>query len=440
AAARESPAPPASPGRTEVRPRSGQRDRIVATDDDLLHRQHSRPPRCEQGFETVAPGGTDREHAECFGRVDRRRRLVSEQIHLGEHDAVRLEGELRRVRGDLGAELVVLRLPVHGVDRDEEGEEARALDVAQKLESEPAPFVGALDDARNIGDDERAPVAQLYDAQVGAERGEGIVSDLRAGGRNHGKERGLARVRLADEADVGDELELELERAGFAVFARLVFARRLMRGGGEVGIAFAAAAAARDDDSLAVLEHFAEELRRCEISNYRSHGNGERHRRARASALVCAGAMVALLRRPRIAVGVVEERCEVAVADDLDVAAAAPVTAIGAAHRHELLAAEGDDARAPVARFHIDRDAIDEHGYFPRTRAQSRRAAWARSAPMSSATASITSSTTSGSTPTFRAPCRCEWSWRSCPAAAQAATMQSSRRARSSPGRDSTFP
>src|SRR6185437_13045799 len=236
--------------------------------------KHSGPPCSEQGLESVAPGGTDREHAERFGRVDRRRRLVSEQIHLGEHDAVRLERELRRVRADLVAELVVLRLPVHGVDRDEEGKEARTLDVAQKLKSESAPFVGALDDARNVGDDERAPVAQLYDAQVGAERGEGIVGNLRAGGRNHGKERGLARVRLPDEADVGDELELELERAGLAVFARLVFARRLMRGRGEVRVALAAAAAARDDDSLAVLEHLAEELRRCEISNYRSHGNG----------------------------------------------------------------------------------------------------------------------------------------------------------------------
>src|SRR6185312_3715070 len=125
--------------------------------------------------------------------------------------------------------------------------------------------------------------------------------------RNHGKERGLARVRLADEADVGDELELELERAGFAVFARLIFARRLMRGGGKVGVAFSAAAAVRDDDSLAVLEHLAEELRRCEISNYRPHGNRERHRRAGSAALVRAGAMVALLCRPRIAVGVVEK-------------------------------------------------------------------------------------------------------------------------------------
>ena len=71
-------------------------------------------------------------------------------------------------------------------------------------------------------------------------------------------------------------------------------------------------------------------------------------------------------RRPRVAIGVVEQRREVVVADDDHVAAAAAVAAVGAAQGHELLAAERDDARSAVARLHVHHDAIDEHRrYFP---------------------------------------------------------------------------
>jgi hypothetical protein len=48
---------------------------------------------------------------------------------------------------DLVAELVVLRLPVQRVDRDEKREEARPLDVPEELKAEPLPLVCPLDDA-----------------------------------------------------------------------------------------------------------------------------------------------------------------------------------------------------------------------------------------------------------------------------------------------------
>jgi hypothetical protein len=46
--------------------------------------------------------------------------------------------------------------------------------------------------------------------------------------------------------------------------------------------------------------------------------------------------------------------------------AAPALAAVRASHRHELLAAKGDDAGAAVARFDPNHNAIDEHeGYFP---------------------------------------------------------------------------
>src|SRR5205085_442470 len=146
-------------------------------------------------------------------------------------------------------------------------------DVHQELETKSFPFVRALDDAWNVGDDERAVVRELHDAEVGAERGERIVADLWSCRRDDREQRGLTGVGLADEANVGDELELELQRASLTVFARLVLARRLMRRRREERVAFAAAAALRDDDPVAILQHFAEQFRCFEISNDGSDGD-----------------------------------------------------------------------------------------------------------------------------------------------------------------------
>jgi hypothetical protein len=64
---------------------------------------------------------------------------------------------------------------------------------------------------------------------------------------------------------------------------------------------------------------------------------------------------------PAIAIGVVEERAQVAVGANANVSAAAAVAAVGAAHGNELLAAEGDDPRAAVASLYTNNNAIDEH-------------------------------------------------------------------------------
>src|SRR5690349_13303920 len=92
-------------------------------------------------------------------------------------------------------------------------------------------------------------------------------------GRDHGEERRLAGVRLANQPDVGDELELELQRPRLSVFAWLVLPRRLMRRRREVGVPLPASAPFGDDDSVAMLEDFAEQFRSFEISNDRPDGN-----------------------------------------------------------------------------------------------------------------------------------------------------------------------
>ncbi len=64
-------------------------------------------------------------------------------------------------------------------------------------------------------------------------------------------QRGLAGVGIADQADVGEQLEREVQRELFAGLARLHLARRAIGGGGEVRVAQPAASALRDAHTLA---------------------------------------------------------------------------------------------------------------------------------------------------------------------------------------------
>src|SRR2546422_9080796 len=92
---------------------------------------------------------------------------------------------------------------------------------------------------------EGAAVRQADDAEVRLERGERIIGDLGARRGDHREQCALARVRLAQEADVGDELEHQLQPPLLAVLARLPLAPALVRGGREARVAAPAAAAPR---------------------------------------------------------------------------------------------------------------------------------------------------------------------------------------------------
>src|SRR3954471_6659270 len=68
---------------------SGELDRLFALDTRLLHVEKPRPPGGQQRLESLSGRSADRENGERIRRVDRRRRVVAEKVHLGEDDAVR---------------------------------------------------------------------------------------------------------------------------------------------------------------------------------------------------------------------------------------------------------------------------------------------------------------------------------------------------------------
>ena len=72
-------------------------------------------------------------------------------------------------------------------------EEPRALDVAEEFFPETEAAAGALDEPRDVGDDELA-IVETRDAEVRDERRERIVRDLRSCARERCEESGLPRI------------------------------------------------------------------------------------------------------------------------------------------------------------------------------------------------------------------------------------------------------
>ena len=225
---------------------------------------------------------------------------------------------------------------------------------------EPDALARALDQARDVGDDELASVRRLDGAEHRRERRERILRDLRPRVRDPREQRRLARVRQADERGVGEQLEAELDDALVTRHAHFGIARRLARRRREALVAAAARAALRDDDARSRVRQVGDQPV-VRIDDLRPDGNDE-HRvlaalaRREAAASRTAAAGLHLLVRAEAG-----EIAPLRIRDEDDVAAVAAVTAVRAALRHELLTAKVDGTVAAAAGDHGQAGAIVEH-------------------------------------------------------------------------------
>ena len=111
-------------------------------------------------------------------------------------------------------------------------------------------------------------------AEVGHERRERVVGDLGPRAGQRGDEAGLAGAREPDQADVGDDLELEGDDE---VLPRLALEREsggLALAGRECGVAQPAAAAGRDDDLGARADQVGQDLASL-VADDRAVGDGK---------------------------------------------------------------------------------------------------------------------------------------------------------------------
>ncbi len=107
--------------------------------------------------------------------------------------------------------------------------------MPQKAVAQPRPGMSALDQAGDIGQDQTAAV-DLRDPQIGLQGRERIVGGLRTGFGESRQQSRLAGVRSADDPDVGQQAQLQLEASLLPGLAPLGDARRLQPGGGEASV------------------------------------------------------------------------------------------------------------------------------------------------------------------------------------------------------------
>ena len=112
---------------------------------------------------------------------------------------------------------------------------------------------------------------------------------------------------------------------------------------------------------LPVLQYLSEDGARRRVPHNGSWGNGQNNVTARPARFVRAHSVLAAVSDPAVAVRVVEERCEIAIAPDDDIPSASAVPTVGTAHWSAKLAAEGRAARSTGARLNLYDHAINEH-------------------------------------------------------------------------------
>jgi len=154
----------------------------------------------------------------------------------------------------------------------------------KKLVAQPSPVGRALDQARNVGQDELV-VAEPHDAQMRLERGEGIVGDLGLGGADCRDERGLSGIREADQRGIGQQLDLQAEPMLFAVLTLLREPRRPARVRQEPRVSPAPAATAGGKIPVAVADEVGQHLAvaRCAPSFLRARRPRGLHRSPRGA-------------------------------------------------------------------------------------------------------------------------------------------------------------
>ena len=195
------------------------------------------------------------------------------------------------------------------------------------------------------------------------EGGERVVGDLRLGRADDADQRALADVGEADERDVGHQLELELQPPLLAVLALLGERRRPAAVRRELGVAPPAAAAGGGQPAVAVVDEVGEQLAGVQVA-WRPCPRARRPRCV-SPRLPCWSLPLPWTPSCGAAVRVVaerEQRGDVAVGDQPDVAALAAVAAVRAAHRDGALTAERHAAGAAVATAHVQLGFVDESG------------------------------------------------------------------------------
>ncbi len=246
-------------------------------------------------------------------------------------------------------------------------QQAAALHMAQEIVTQAHAFRRTFDQAGDVGADKALLFGHTHHAQHRGQGGEVVVGDLGLGGADHADEGGLAHVGEADETHVRNDLEFQAQMQVLAGQAGLGKTGNLAGGGGEPGIAPAAAAALGHHHRLGAGE-VGHNQAAVSLFQHGAAGHTDDQVFGVAALLPGTAAVFAVGGVVLALVAEVHQGGQVVVRHKDDVAAAAAVAAVRAAGCHEFFTVEADGTVAALACVQPDGSGIDKiagHGISP---------------------------------------------------------------------------
>src|SRR5262245_19466006 len=223
--------------------------------------------------------------------------------------------------------------------------------------------MGTFDEPRNISHDETLAVVVTDHAQIRGQRSKRIVGDFRPHRGDRRDQRRLAGVGQPDDADIGEQAQLDLKLSLFSRFSRLSEARALEGRCREVRVALSASAAGGDNHCFPRRLKIGDQLTRHGVADYSTHGHLDFTVVAPPPMTVAPHAMLAAASFVLFLIAQIEERRQLRVGDDDNVTAMATVATARPAAWDKLLSAKGHATTPAGACDHSDLYFIDElHG------------------------------------------------------------------------------
>src|SRR5471032_396179 len=221
-------------------------------------------------------------------------------------------------------------------------------------------FGSAFDQAGNVGDHKAFLVRHAHHTQVRVQGGKWVVSDLRTRVRYGRNEGGLASVRHAQQADVGQHFQFEAQFAAFAFLALAFLAWCAVGRGLEVDIAPAAFAALGQQFDLAVLGKVGQDFTARVVDDQGADRHAQVNIISALAVAIRAAARLAIARLVHFGKAEIDERVDIAVGHGPDGPALTAIAAIGTAERPEFFTAERGTAVAAIARDDFDFCFVDK--------------------------------------------------------------------------------
>ena len=243
-------------------------------------------------------------------------------------------------------------------------QQARALQVTQELVAQAGAFGRTFNQTRDVGDHKALLRTDAHHAEVGVQCGERVVGNLGARVRDRRDQRGLAGIGHAQQADVGQHLQFQLQAFLFARPARRLLPRRAVDRTLEAQVAKAAIPALGDGDDLARRQQLIQHVAGFYVTDDGAHRHLQRDVFTSGAKHVGAHAVLPALGIVPARIAVVDQGVQTGIGHGKHMATATTVAAIGAAKFLVLLVPERDAAVPAVARGDVDKGFIYKfHGF-----------------------------------------------------------------------------